>query len=301
MSFKHLSFKDNAVIVFSVLILAVFCAGAACARTVTDEMGRIVNVRRLPQRIVSLAPGITETLYALGLEDRIVGVTTFCDWPPKARLKGKVGGFTNPSIEKIVSLRPDLIIATADGNKKDTVEKLERLGLPVYVTKPSDTRGVLESIMRIGEITGRTKEADKLADGLRKRLNRITTRIHIKNRPRVFFQLGMDPMITAGRNTLIHEVIEKAEVSILPNDTANYRYSTEGSWPIAGHIVFAPMVNDQEFSNVKNSGADWEIPAVQNNRIYLIDADLINRASPRIFDAVERIALIFHPDIKCFQ
>jgi iron complex transport system substrate-binding protein len=305
LSFKHLSFKDNAVIVFSVLILAVFCAGLACARTVTDEMGRIVHVRRVPQRIVSLAPGITETLYALGLEDRIVGVTTFCDWPPKARLKGKVGGFTNPSIEKIVSLRPDLIIATADGNKKDTVEKLERLGLPVYVTKPSDTRGVLESIMRIGEITGRTKEADELADGLRKRMNRITARIRGKNRPRVFFQLGMDPMITAGRNTLIHEVIEKAGgINIAGHDTANYpRYSTEGIMAASPDIiVFAPMVNDQEFSIVKKFwGRFGKIPAVQNNRIYLIDADLINRASPRIFDAVERIALIFHPDIKCFQ
>jgi len=120
-------------------------------------MGRPVNIIHAPQRIVSLAPGITETLYALGLDDKIAGVTTFCDWPAAALAKPRIGGFTNPSIEKIIALKPDLILATADGNRKDTVQQLERLGLPVYVTNPLDTRGVLKSILHIGEITYRKR------------------------------------------------------------------------------------------------------------------------------------------------
>ncbi len=277
----------------------------ADARIVTDEIGRRVHINSAPQRIVSLAPGITETLYALKLDDQIVGVTTFCDWPAAARFKIKVGGFTNPSIEKIVSLKPDLIIVTADGNRKDTVLQLERLGLPVYVTKPSDTRGVLKSILNIGKITDREKTAEQLVVRLQQRLNRITEQVRHKRKPRVFFQLGLEPVITAGRGTLINEVIEKAGgLNIAGRDAANYpRYSAEGILGASPEIIiFAPMVHDREFAAVKKFWRRFgEIPAVKNNKIYPIDADLINRASPRIIDAVEKLALMIHPDIKHFQ
>lgn len=302
MSFKHLSFKDNVVIIFSVFILAVLCAGEACARTVTDEMGRIVHVRRVPQRIVSLAPGITEMLYGLGLDDQIVGVTTFCDWPVAARKKPRIGGFSNPSIEKIVSLKPDLIIATADGNRKDTVQQMEKLGFPVFVINPSSIRGFLGSILNIGKITNRGKEAEKLVARLQKKLNNITRQVRHKKKPRVFFQLGMEPVFTVGKGTLINEMIERAGgMNVAGLDSANYpRYSAEGIIGVSPEIIiFAPMVNDKNFVAVKRFwGKFKEIPAVKLNKIYPIDADLINRASPRIFDAVEIMALIFHPDIK---
>jgi len=162
---KQLKIINNTLLI----VLTFFCVSETRAGTVTDEIGREVNVKRSPQRIVSLAPGITETLYALNLDDKIVGVTTFCDWPAAARTKPQIGGFTNPSIEKIVSLKPDLIIATADGNRKDTVRQLERIGLSVYVTNPSDTSGIFRSILHIGEITNREKDARKLVEKLQKR------------------------------------------------------------------------------------------------------------------------------------
>ena len=158
---KQLINANNTLTFFLTVFLTIFCSDISCARTITDEIGRSVNITLAPQRIVSLAPGITEILYALGLDNKIAGVTTFCDWPAAARTKPKIGGFTNPSIEKIVSLKPDLIIATADGNRKETVRQLERIGLPVYVTNPSDTNGVLRSISHIGEITNREKDAGK--------------------------------------------------------------------------------------------------------------------------------------------
>ncbi len=302
MSFKHWSFKDNVVIIFLLFILAVLCAGKACARPVTDEMGRIVHVHCVPQRIVSLAPGITETLYALGLDDQIAGVTTFCDWPAAARKKPRIGGFSNPSIEKIVSLKPDLIIATADGNRKDTVQQMEKLGFPVYVTNPSSIDGFLESIVNIGKITNREKEAEKLVARLQKKLDNITRQIRHKQKPRIFFQLGMEPVFTVGKGTLINEMIERAGgMNVAGLDSANYpRYSAEGIIGVSPEIIiFAPMVNDKNFVAVKRFWEKYEeIPAVKHNKIYPIDADLINRASPRIFDAVEIMALIFHPDIK---
>ena len=303
MSFKpRLTNANNTLTFFLIVFFTIFCVNISCARTVTDEIGRSVNIPEAPQRIVSLAPGITETLYALGLDDKIAGVTTFCDWPKAARTKQKIGGFTNPSIEKIVSLKPDLILATADGNRRDTVQQLERLGFPVYVTNPSDTKGVLRSILHIGEITNREKDTGILVEILQKRLNNITSQICHKNKPRVFFQLGLEPVITAGKGTLINEVIERAGgINVAGHDTANYpRYSAEGIMGASPEIIiFAPMINDKKFAAVKRFWQRFgEIPAVKNNKIYPIDADLINRASPRIFDAVEIMALIFHPDIK---
>jgi len=292
---------NNTLTFFLTVFLAIFCVNISFARTVTDEIGRSVNISAAPQHIVSLAPGITETLYALGLDNKIAGVTTFCDWPAAARAKTRIGGFTNPSIEKIISLKPDLILVTVDGNRKDTVEQLERLGLPVYVTNPSDTNGVLRSILHIGKITNREKEAGKLVEKLQKRLNNITSQICHKSKPRVFFQLGLEPVITAGRRTLINEVIERAGgANVAGHDIANYpSYSAEGILGASPEIIiFAPMVNDKEFAAVKRFWQKFgEIPAVKNNKIYPIDADLINRASPRIIDAIEIMALIFHPEI----
>ena len=302
---KQLTNTNTALILFLIVFLVLFDADISCARMVKDEIGRRVNVTSVPQRIISLAPGITETLYALGLDDKIAGVTTFCDWPAAARTRPKIGGFTNPSIEKIVSLKPDLIIATADGNRKDTVLQLEKLGLPVYVTNPSDTKGILRSILNIGEITHREKDAGLVVEKLQKRLNDITGQIRRKRKPRVFFQIGLEPLITAGKGTLINEAIERAGgVNIAGHDVARYpRYSAEGIMGASPEIIlFAPMVNDQEFTMVKKFWREFEgIPAVKNNKVYPIKTDLISRASPRIVDAIEKMASIFHPEIsiKC--
>lgn len=298
---KRLTNK-NILTLFLTIFLLIVCAGLSFARTVTDEIGRSVNVTSVPQRIVSLAPGITETLFALNLDNEIAGVTTFCNWPTGALAKPKIGGFANPSIEKIVSMKPDLIIATADGNRKDTVQQLERLGLTVYVINPSNTKGVLKSIIHIGEITNRKKDARELIEKLQNRLNNVAKQLSKKKRPRVFFQLGMEPVLSAGRGTLIDEVIETAGgINVAGLDLAKYpHYSAEGIIKASPEIiVFAPMVNDEGFVAVKNFWQKFgEMPAVKNGRIYPIDADLINRASPRIFDALEMMAKIFHPEIK---
>ncbi len=302
MSFKFARWKDNILILFLTVVITVFCVNVVCARVVTDETGRKLDITPAPQRIVSLAPGITETLYALGLENKIAGVTTFCNWPAAALKKTRIGGFTNPSIEKIVSLKPDLVIATADGNRKDTVEKLERLKLPVYVTNPSDTKDVLNSILHIGEITNREKVAGDMVAKFQKRLNHIAHQVRHKRKPRVFFQIGLEPIITAGKGTLINEVIERAGgVNVAGLDIANYpRYSMEGIIGAAPEIIiFAPMVNDKEFIGVRRFWQKFrELPAVKNNKIYPMNADLINRASPRIVDAIEKMALVLHPEIQ---
>lgn len=299
---RKLKIADRVLLISLTVVFTVFCASESFSREVTDEIGRKVNIQQFPRRIISLAPGITETLYALNLDDNIAGVTTFCDWPADARKKPQIGGFTNPSIETIVSLKPDLILATADGNRKDTVRQLERIGLPVYVINPSNTDGILKSILHIGKISNREKEAIALVRKMQKRLNNIAEQTKHKSKPRVFFQIGLEPIITAGSGTLINEAIERAGgINVAGLDTARYpRYSAEGI--VAGApdiILFAPMAGDKEFVAVKRF---WKklgaIPAVKNDKFYHIDTDLISRASPRIVDAIEIMALLFHPEIK---
>jgi len=295
--------KHNSILtVLFTAIFAIFYADISCARMVTDEIGRNVNITSAPQRIVSLAPGLTEILYALGLDEKIMGVTSYCNWPTQARKKQRIGGFTNPSVEKIVSLKPDLIIVTADGNRKDVMQKLERIGLSVYVTNPSDTAGILKSILDIGKITNRQKEAGKLVDQLQKRLNNIEAQVRRKSKPKVFFQIGLEPVITVGKGTLINETIERAGgINVAGLDTARYpRYSSEGIMQASPEIVlFAPMANDREFVAVKKFWQELRgVPAVKNNKIYPVNTDLIGRASPRIVDAIENMAQIFHPEIK---
>jgi len=291
-----------------IFILALLISSFSCvsfAKEVKDEIGRKLIIKDIPQRIVSLAPGITETLYALNLGDKIVGVTSFCDWPAQAKQKPQVGGFINPSIEKIISLKPDLIIATADGNRKDTILQLERVGLVVYVTNPADTKGILSSILHVGEITSEEKNARVLVERLQKRLNNVTAQTQGKIKPRVFFQIGFEPVITTGKGTLINETIELAGgINIAGSDTARYpRYSAEGIMAgVPDIILFAPMANDREFAAAKTFWQQFRgIPAVKNNKIYPIKTDLISRASPRIIDAIEKMALIFHPEIKIIK
>jgi iron complex transport system substrate-binding protein len=294
--------NKRSLIIFVIALVILSFSEMPFAARVQDEIGRKLTVSGAPGRIVSLAPGITETLYALNLGDRIVGVTSFCNWPVEARQKPRVGGFVNPSIETIVSLRPDLIIATADGNRQDTVRQLEKIGLTVYVINPTNIDGILTGIRHLGEITSTERTASELVRKLQKRLNNVTSQTRGEIKPRVFFQIGFDPVVTVGSGTLIHETIELAGgINIAGEARARYpRYSAEG---IIGArpdmVLFAPMASDKEFTAAKNFWRHFpDIPAVKNNKIYPIDTDLIGRASPRIIDAIEKMALIFHPGIK---
>ena len=293
----------SGVLIFLFILLgSVFMAAQAPAATVVDDVGRSVLVPDRPSRIISLAPGITEILFALGLDERIVGVTSFCDWPQKARRKTSIGGFTNPSLETILWLKPDLIIATADGNRPETVRQLEKIGMAVYVTHPADTEGILNSLLQIGEMTGRGHAARELAGTLKRRLDAVTLKVQGKKKPRVFFQIGMDPVISVNGETLISDVIKRAGgVNVAARQKARYpRYSAEGVMAGAPDVLlFAPMASDREFKMVKTYWQQFPgIPAVKNNRIHPMDTDLIGRASLRIVDAIEQTARLLHPEMK---
>ncbi|MCD6154120.1 MAG: cobalamin-binding protein [Syntrophobacterales bacterium] len=284
------------------LIILFFSLPAVSAEVYIDELGRQVNIPSCPERIVSLAPNITETLFALGLDKEIVGVTMFSNYPEAAGSKPKVGSFINISLEKVVSLSPDLIIATANGNKKESVRQMERVGLPVFVINPESFEEIFKTVLNIGRITGRKNEANILVGNLQKRIKTIVSLTKNLKKPRVFFQIGINPIVTVGRSTLHNKLIELAGgVNVFGDVAIKYpRCSMEDV--IAGKpdiIIVSSMKRGGDFLRIRNKWKKWgNIPAVKYDRIYIVESDLIDHSSPRIVDGLEEMARIIHPEIK---
>ena len=278
-----------------------FFSSPVYAGVFLDDLGRKVEIAPSPKRIVSLAPGITELLYGLGLDGEIAGVTIYCNYPEAARLKPKIGGFTNISVEKILSLNPDLIIGTADGNSKETVMRLESLGMPVYVTNPKTLDEILGMVLAIGRITGKEREAKKLTLDLKNRVKNLSSLVNGRRKRSVFFQVGGDPIITVGRDTVHNQLITLAGgVNIAGGEKTLYpRYSVEEV--IARQpevIILTSMKYETDVSTIWNKWRKWpNIPAVRDNRLHVIDTDLIDRSSPRIVDALAEMVKIIHPEV----
>jgi iron complex transport system substrate-binding protein len=286
----------------SFVILIFLSVSIAYADVYIDETGRKVNIPSSPKRIVSLAPSITETLFALGLDKEIVGVTTFSDYPEAARSKPCVGSYVSISLEKVVSLSPDLIIGTADGNKIEIVEQLERVGFPVYMINPTNLDEIFKMVLDIGRITGKENEAKKLACNLRERVRIVVLRKADLKKLRVFFQIGIDPIVTVGSNTLHNELITLAGgINISGKEAMRYpRYSIEEIIVKQPEIIIiSSMKRGGDFKRVRDKWKRWKnIPAVKNNRVHIFNTDLIDHPSPRIVDGLEEIAKIIHPEIS---
>ncbi len=283
------------------LSLAILCIPAGLdARTYIDKLGREISIPSSPRRIVSLAPNITETLFALGLDDEIVGVTRFCNYPQGAASKRKVGGIVNPSLERIVSLQPDLVIGTADGNRKETVDRLDRAGLPVYVVNPGSFPEILEMILDIGEITGKRNEATRLVDNLRRRIDHVALLTRNSPKPTVFFQVGADAIITAGKDTFIDRLIKSAGGKNIAGDsTLRYpRFGIEKIILMNPDIIIVASAKSGASASIEKTWGKWkDITAVKKGGIHVINPDLVSRPAPRIVDGLETLAGIIHPEI----
>jgi iron complex transport system substrate-binding protein len=268
-------------------------------RALTDEAGRTVRIPASPKRIVSLAPSITEVLFSLGLREEIVGVTKFCDFPKAARSKAKIGGFVNPDIERIVSLKPDLVFAIIDGNREETVQRLIELGFPVYRINPKGFEGVIRTIVRIGEAAGKPdKSKDIIRDMVRKR-DHILSLTKPLPRPRVFFQMGCDPLITVGKETLATDLIRLAGGrSISEDESMNYPpYSIETVIFKAPEIILISSMEARDHASLMKM---WQklksVPAVKRNAIHVIDSNIVDRPTPRIAEGLRELAGMIHPE-----
>ncbi len=267
-----------------------------------DSLGRKIELSDAPKRIISLAPSITEILYFIGLGDRLVGVTMFSYYPEEATKKPKVGPYSEINIERVISLNPDLVIGTADGNNRGDVEMLEEVGIPVYIVNPRNIDQVLHSIEKIGEVCGVNIRTKRLASNLRQRVMVIKEKLKRAERPLVLLVINMKPIISVGRGTMHNDLIKLSggrnmiESQKIPYPKINMEEIIKKRPDV---IIISSMERGGEFDKAKRAWIRWStLPAVQKGDVYLIDSDLIDRASPRIIQGLEEMAKLIHPEIR---
>jgi iron complex transport system substrate-binding protein len=295
--------KFNAfILAVTALLLFSGCARAVVApegnrRNFTDGLGRVVSVAPNPQRIISLAPNVTEILFALGLESRVAGVTSYCDFPEAAKSKEKIGDTLQPNLEKIITLKPDLVVVSTSSQLENLTRRLDQLAIPVYVTNPRAVREVAASIRSLGEVTGTSGRAQEIAEEMARRIDAIEGRVSGHPRPSVLYVLQTGPLITAGRNTFINDLINIAGgKSVSGDETADYpQFSREAVVARAPDVIVAPSSHGVELVKESDLRRDFATtPAVRSNRIVWVTPDLVDRPGPRIVDGLEQLAKGLH-------
>jgi iron complex transport system substrate-binding protein len=294
------------------VILLTLCAGAVAGQTsaaraalppmreLTDEVGRKVRIPVEVDRVVSLAPNLTEIVFALGDGNHLAGDTDYCDYPPEAIQKAHVGGPVNPNLEVIVSLKPDLVLATKSINRRETVHALDHIGLPVYVTDPHSVEDMIASVEHLGSALGTEKSAATLVEDLRGRLSNLDRRLAGAASRRVLFVVWTDPLISIGRGTFIADALRRAGGRSIVD--------TKAEWP---HVSLEEIVRLQPevlvfaSAHAADSQPDidslralpgWRsLEAMQHGNIVVV-SDAINRPAPRMVDAIEVLARALHPE-----
>lgn len=290
-------------VIVTLVVAALALATPASSAPLRDMLGREVGLAAPARRIISLVPSVTEIVYALGAEARLAGRTDHCDFPPAARLKPSVGGMVGPSLETIATLRPDLVIATTEGNRQETVEQLRRLGIPVYLVAVHRWAEVKDVVVRVGELTGRTAAVPPLLARLEARVTAVTRAVAPFPRPRVLYVLWPEPLIVPGRHAVITELIELAGGhSITAGDAEAYqRYSLETAVAKAPDvIVLADHGGDASGAHTAATQEKWKrlrsLPAVRTGRLHSVDGGLLHRYGPRIVEGLEQLARAIHPE-----
>jgi iron complex transport system substrate-binding protein len=284
------------------LLLVLVLARPAAAVVVRDMLEREVLLERPPTRIISLVPSVTESLYALGGQARLVGRTDWCDYPPAAREKPSVGGMINPSIEMIVALKPDLVIATDEGNREETFVQLRRLGIPTYLVHAHRVDQMLDMVTRVAALVERGEAAGPLVAAIRARIASVRARVAPLPTPRVLYVLWPEPLIVPGRPSHLTELIALAGGrSITADEGDSYvRFSLEAAVARAPEVIVLADHSAAGTAAGRQSPEKWQrltsVPAIKAGRLHSIDLSILHRYGPRVADGLELLARIIHPE-----
>jgi len=257
---------------------------------------------KAPARIVSLAPSLTETIFALGAGERLVGVTDYCDYPPEVSCIARVGGFVNPNLEAIIALRPDLVVAVPNGGAKPLVERLGQLGIPVLIVQVYTLADIDVAIRDVGRAIRAPDRAEALIARMHRSMERVEERLRGRPRRRVILVWEQQPLIVGGAGTYIDELIEKA-------GGENIAAASQGRFPHYGIeevvaegpevILDAFMLSDASAASSEARRRFWDrwptIPAVRTGEIHFIETFTVVRPGPRIPEALEILARAIHP------
>jgi len=271
----------------------------AASREVVDEAGRRVRVPLHTQRIISLAPNLTEIVYAIGAGNRLVGDTTYCDYPEEAKRVAKVGDTLHPSMERIIALRPQLILVSTASQLETFTDQLQGQCISVYVTDPHDLESVFRSITQLGELLDEQERAGKLVENLRARAVAVEQAVGSQPRLKLFYQLSRAPLYTAGRESFVTDLIRRAGAESVTADVAGAwpRYSDEAA--LAAHPDAIIMASEDAMGTAAKTELAEPLkhsPAAQAGRVYTINGNLLSRPGPRLVDGLEEMAHALHPE-----
>jgi iron complex transport system substrate-binding protein len=266
--------------------------------TYTDGIGRRVALPKRPQRIISLAPNITETLYLLGAQDRLIGNTMQCTWPEASKHKPKIGSLLNPNYEVILAAKPDLVIASTSGNDEGAVMKLAGLGVPVYVSAPRSVEKIFLTVEQIGQITDCANQGSQLVVQMKERLEKIKLRMAGQAPTSAFFITWFDPLLTPGKNTFENDVLHLAGVISITADIADYypRYSLEQILVKDPDVILTIEHEGDPLPDFKKTPGWRDLRAVKQGKVYFL-SEFLQHPSPLFVDGVEDLAQKLYPEL----
>lgn len=283
---------------------------AACSRTkapgssgptreVTDEAGRRIRLPEKIDRIVSLAPNLTEIVYAVGAGDQLVGDTDYCDYPVQARSVAKVGDTMHPSVERIIALKPQIVLVSTASQLEAFTKQLDQQNITVYVTNPQSLEDVFRSIQTLGDLFGHHDVTAPMVADLRKRATAVEVATKNVKPVKVFYQVSDEPLYTIGRDAFLTDLIRRAGgVSVTADVPAAFpRYSDEAALAAKPDAIILPTGGSMASANARVATALKDSPAVLNNRIYRIDENHLQRPGPRVVDGLEEMARALHPEV----
>lgn len=268
--------------------------------TITDVYGSKVTLDKEPQRIVALAPSTVEILYKLGLGDKIVGVTDYCDYPSEALEKPKVGSFNGLNMEKIIEAKPDIVLAGA-GISKQEFQRLTDLKLNVIVTEARELSQIPETIMMVGEATGTSEKAKAMADDITGKIDEIKSKVEKANKVKAYFVLsfGKEGNWTAGKGTFLSDLISAAGGENVSDDVDGWKeYSIEKLVEKNPDVILlSGMISNGTNKALDNENGYKDLEAVKSGKVFILEDNLVQRPGPRIVEGLELIAKALHPEI----
>ena len=269
---------------------------AAFPVTITDDASRTVTIDSEPKRIVSLAPANTEIAYSLGIMDRLVGVTTWDDYPAQVKEIAKVGDFTTPNIEAIAGAQPDVILITG-GVQADVLSKLEAVGAKVIVIDPQDLEGVYAAIGTVAEATGTKAKGDEVVAGMKQDLADVTAKLAGAAPVPAFIEIGWGPLFTAGPGTLLDDLLATAGGANVVKEKGYVGYSVEQLVTDQPDVYLGTLSSIVDAKALPKRPGYSAISAVKTGRVFALDDNLVSRPGPRVVEGVREIAAVLHPDL----
>lgn len=261
-------------------------------RELTDDLGRKIALPETVERAVSLAPNLTESIFAVGAGEKLVGVTTFCNYPPEAVEIQKVGDTISPNMETIIALKPQIVFVSTASQIENFTKTLEQQNIAVFITNPNDLEGVLRNLRQLGGIFDTAPQAEKLIADLERRIAAVENSVKDKPRVKVFIQISREPLFTIGEESFLTEIIKRAGGESVTEKvaTAYPKLSKETALALDPEaLILSDSADNREPNEVFRSSS-----AVKNKKVFRVDADIISRPAPRIIEALEQIARDLH-------